>query len=78
MMISIDCLLSSYHKYFLKSCIMFILFPYIDCSLSKEGKRVIYQVCEYEPLLDSCNMTMTDWARLAFDIDVSPILKSVS
>ena len=71
----IDCLLSSYHKYF---NIMLILFPYIDCSLSKEGKRVIYQVCEYEPLLDSCNMTMTDWARLAFDIDVSPTLKYAS
>ena len=39
--------------------------------LSKEGKRVIYFVYEYEPLLDSSNMTMTDYARIACDIQVS-------
>ncbi|XP_023932690.1 L-asparaginase-like [Lingula anatina] len=36
--------------------------------LSKEKKNVIYCVYEYEPLLDSCNMTMDDWARIASDI----------
>ncbi|CAH1788044.1 unnamed protein product [Owenia fusiformis] len=36
--------------------------------LSKDGKRVVYCVYEYEPLLDSCNMTMDDWARLAMDV----------
>ncbi|XP_064624902.1 L-asparaginase-like isoform X2 [Lineus longissimus] len=36
--------------------------------LSKEGKHIIYSVYEYEPLLDSCNMTMDDWARVARDI----------
>ncbi|CAD5122432.1 DgyrCDS10856 [Dimorphilus gyrociliatus] len=37
--------------------------------LSKEGKRVIYYIYEYEPLLDSSNMTMTDYAKLASDIE---------
>lgn len=39
--------------------------------MSKEGKRVIYCVYEYEPLLDSANMTINDYARLANDIKVS-------
>ena len=43
----------------------------IACRLSKEGKRVIYCIYEYEPLLDSCNMTIDDYARLATDISVS-------
>jgi len=38
---------------------------------SKDGRRIVYTVWEYEPLLDSCNMTMTDWARLAMDIENS-------
>ncbi|XP_013386509.1 L-asparaginase-like [Lingula anatina] len=36
--------------------------------LREEKKNVIYCVYEYEPLLDSCNMTMEDWARIAKDI----------
>ncbi|XP_023932689.1 L-asparaginase-like isoform X2 [Lingula anatina] len=36
--------------------------------LSKEKAYVVYCVYEYEPLLDSCNMTMDDWARIASDI----------
>ncbi|XP_013409896.1 L-asparaginase-like [Lingula anatina] len=36
--------------------------------LSKEKKNVVYCVYEYEPLLDSSNMTMDDWARIASDI----------
>ena len=42
--------------------------------MSKEGKRVIYSLWEYEPLLDSANMTVDDYARLARDIDVSSIM----
>lgn len=36
-----------------------------DC---KEKRRVAYWVYEYEPLLDSSNMTMDDWIRIAKDI----------
>ena len=32
---------------------------------------MIYCIYEYEPLLDSCNMTIDDYARLATDIVVS-------
>ena len=31
-------------------------------------KRVIYTICEYDPLLDSSNMTMDDWIQIAKDI----------
>ncbi|XP_065340986.1 L-asparaginase 1 [Cloeon dipterum] len=34
-----------------------------------EGKRrVIYSILEYDPLLDSSNMTMEDWSKMAEDI----------
>nr|XP_045617571.1 L-asparaginase 1-like isoform X2 [Procambarus clarkii] len=36
-----------------------------DC---KEKRRVVYWVYEYDPLLDSSNMTMDDWIRVAKDI----------
>ena len=39
-------------------------------SLSKEGKRIIYCVYEYEPLLDSANMTIDDYGLIANDIKV--------
>ncbi|CAG0920491.1 unnamed protein product [Notodromas monacha] len=35
---------------------------------TREAKRVIYTVFEYEPLLDSSNMTMDDYVRIAEDI----------
>ncbi|XP_064600543.1 L-asparaginase-like [Liolophura sinensis] len=35
---------------------------------TKDGNRICYQMWEYEPLLDSCNMTMKDWVRVANDI----------
>lgn len=31
-------------------------------------KRVVYWIVEYEPLLDSCDMTFDDWIRIATDI----------
>ena len=31
-------------------------------------KRVIYTIYEYDPLLDSSNMTMDDWIQIAQDI----------
>ncbi|KAJ2131929.1 hypothetical protein GGF48_001262 [Coemansia sp. RSA 921] len=33
------------------------------------GRRVQYCFLEYEPLLDSCNMDMTDWVRIVTDIE---------
>lgn len=35
---------------------------------SREGRRVALTVKEYDPLLDSSNMGMEDWARIAEDI----------
>ncbi|KAM3918542.1 60 kDa lysophospholipase [Leptodactylus fuscus] len=36
--------------------------------LSKQNKRIVYTILEYSPLLDSCNMTTDDWAKIATDI----------
>lgn len=38
--------------------------------MSKQNKRIIYTVLEYCPLLDSCNMTTDDWAKIGRDIEV--------
>jgi arginase family enzyme len=46
-------------------------------SSAKDNKRIIYCICEYEPLLDSSNMTINDYARLATDIMVSHLKDSV-
>ncbi|XP_073339370.1 60 kDa lysophospholipase isoform X2 [Pagrus major] len=37
--------------------------------LSKDNKRIIYTVLEYNPLLDSSNMTTEDWGRIGKDIE---------
>ncbi|CAJ1073660.1 kDa lysophospholipase isoform X3 [Xyrichtys novacula] len=37
--------------------------------LSKDNKRIIYNVLEYSPLLDSSNMTTDDWGRIGKDIE---------
>ncbi|XP_063058373.1 60 kDa lysophospholipase-like [Engraulis encrasicolus] len=37
--------------------------------LSEQKKRIVYTVDEYSPLLDSCNMTMKDWAKIANDVE---------
>ena len=34
----------------------------------QDHRRVIYSIFEYEPLLDSSNMTMEDWIHIAQDI----------
>ncbi|MEE6520568.1 hypothetical protein FKM82_018466, partial [Ascaphus truei] len=36
--------------------------------VSKQNKRIVYTILEYSPLLDSCNMTTDDWAKIAKDI----------
>ncbi|CAG8584921.1 6605_t:CDS:10 [Paraglomus occultum] len=35
------------------------------------GKRIIYSIVEYEPLLDSCNMCIDDWVRITSDIEAN-------
>ncbi|XP_041668086.1 60 kDa lysophospholipase isoform X2 [Cheilinus undulatus] len=37
--------------------------------LSKDNKRIIYNILEYSPLLDSSNMTTDDWGRIGKDIE---------
>ena len=34
-------------------------------------KRVIYTIYEYDPLLDSSNMTMDDWIQIAKDVKLN-------
>ncbi|KAJ1890578.1 hypothetical protein LPJ66_007392, partial [Kickxella alabastrina] len=36
---------------------------------SMYGRRIQYCFLEYDPLLDSCNMDMTDWVRIVTDIE---------
>ncbi|XP_033733850.1 L-asparaginase-like [Pecten maximus] len=36
--------------------------------LMRSGRRVKYHIKEYNPLLDSSNMTMSDWSKIANDI----------
>ncbi|XP_062904114.1 60 kDa lysophospholipase isoform X1 [Mobula hypostoma] len=36
---------------------------------TRSNKRIVYSVIEYSPLLDSCNMTTDDWAKIALDIE---------
>ena len=36
--------------------------------VSQNGTRVLYDLIEYAPLLDSSNMDMRDWVRIAADI----------
>ncbi|KAK2826089.1 hypothetical protein Q5P01_020303 [Channa striata] len=37
--------------------------------LSKANKRIVYTILEYNPLLDSSNMTTDDWGRIGKDIE---------
>ncbi|XP_026211165.1 60 kDa lysophospholipase isoform X2 [Anabas testudineus] len=37
--------------------------------LSENNKRIVYNVLEYNPLLDSSNMTTDDWGRIGKDIE---------
>jgi len=36
--------------------------------VSEFGRRTLYHIKEYDPLLDSCNITSIDWRRVAQDI----------
>ncbi|KAM8916607.1 60 kDa lysophospholipase isoform 2-T2 [Spinachia spinachia] len=37
--------------------------------LNKDNKRIVYTVIEYNPLLDSSNMSTDDWGRIGKDIE---------
>ncbi|XP_021374778.1 L-asparaginase-like isoform X1 [Mizuhopecten yessoensis] len=39
-----------------------------DTRLMRSGRRVKYYIKEYNPLLDSSNMNMSDWSKIANDI----------
>lgn len=43
-----------------------LVLPYVEGEL----RRIIYSITEYEPLLDSSNMTFSDWMKIAQDIQV--------
>jgi 60kDa lysophospholipase len=38
---------------------------------SSYGKRVMFKIAEYQPLVDSVNIDMTDWVRIASDIEAN-------
>lgn len=41
-----------------------LVLPYCE----GEQRRILYQITEYDPLLDSSNMSIQDWTRIAEDI----------
>jgi lysophospholipase len=45
--------------------------PFVLPSVQGEHRRIIYTVTEYEPLLDSSNMSFIDWVKIAQDIKQS-------
>lgn len=42
--------------------------PLVLPHVQGETRRIIYTITEYEPLLDSSNMTISEWRRIAEDI----------
>lgn len=44
--------------------------PLVLPHVQGEHRRIIYTITEYEPLLDSSNMTFQDWVKIAQDIKV--------
>ncbi|KAI8846420.1 asparaginase-domain-containing protein [Chytridium lagenaria] len=45
--------------------------PAMITPLSLYGKRIKFSILEYDPLMDSSNMTMKDWVKIATDIEVN-------
>lgn len=39
--------------------------------LSKDKTRIVYTILEYNPLLDSSNMTTDDWVKIGKDIEIN-------
>lgn len=44
-----------------------LVLPYVE----GQRRRIIYTLTEYDPLLDSSNMTIDEWVRIAEDIKVT-------
>lgn len=44
--------------------------PLVLPIVQGENRRVVYTITEYDPLLDSSNMTISDWVHIAEDIKV--------
>ncbi|XP_055524544.1 L-asparaginase [Wyeomyia smithii] len=44
-----------------------LVLPYVE----GQHRRILYQITEYEPLLDSSNMGVSDWVRIATNIQQS-------
>lgn len=42
--------------------------PYVLPFCEGEQRRIVYTIVEYDPLLDSSNMSITDWVKIAEDI----------
>ena len=63
---------------------MYIILFFIDvklwwsfsCREQDDGSRIVYYVHEYDPLLDSSNMTFDDYVQMATDIQVSRLCHS--
>lgn len=45
--------------------------PLVLPHVEGENRRIIYTITEYDPLLDSSNMGLIEWARIAEDIKQS-------
>lgn len=45
--------------------------PLVLPHVEGEHRRILYTITEYEPLLDSSNMTFHDWVKIAQDIQVN-------
>ncbi|CAD6919084.1 unnamed protein product, partial [Tilletia laevis] len=45
--------------------------PTLVTPRTSSGRRVSYSILEYEPLLDSSEMSLSDWTRLAKDIELN-------
>lgn len=44
--------------------------PLVLPFVQDEPRRIIYTIIEYDPLLDSSNMSIKDWVQIAEDIKV--------
>lgn len=45
--------------------------PLVLPFVQDESRRIVYTIIEYDPLLDSSNMSIKDWVQIADDIKVS-------
>lgn len=55
------------HRFGRMSTMAPLVLPHVE----GEQRRIIYTITEYDPLLDSSNMTFQDWQKIAQDIKVN-------